>query len=144
LLLPLPRHPVLGAATLNVGRIEGGRAPNVIPDHARAELLFRTVSDTAPLRRAIEEVLEPGVVAAYPLEIPSVISTAPAGWETTVVSFGSDLPFLASWGEGYQLGPGTIRVAHTQEERIRKEDLLSGVALYVRLAQDLLARGSAS
>ncbi len=57
-----------------------------------------------------------------------------------MVSFASDLPFLASWGEGYQLGPGTIKVAHTAEEHIRKDDLLRGVELYVRLATDLLGR----
>ena len=32
-------------------------------------------------------------------------SSAPKGWQTTVVSFASDLPFLDAWGEGYQLGP---------------------------------------
>ena len=62
----------------------------------------------------------------------------PAGWPTTVVSYGSDLPFLGSWGECYQLGPGTIRVAHSDAEHIRKDDLLRGVDLYVRLATDLL------
>jgi acetylornithine deacetylase len=65
---------------------------------------------------------------------------APPGWETTVVSYASDLPFLAPWGERYQLGPGTIRVAHTSQEHIRKADLLRGVELYVRLALDLLGR----
>jgi acetylornithine deacetylase len=72
-----------------------------------------------------------------------VVSTAPKGWKTTVVSFASDLPFLASWGEGYQLGPGTIRVAHTAGERIGKAELQEGVALYEKLARDLLARGAA-
>ena len=56
------------------------------------------------------------------------------------MSYASDLPFLASWGEGYQRGPGTIKVAHTAQEHIRKADLLRGVELYVRLATDLLAR----
>lgn len=141
--IPLPSHPVLGDATLNIGRIEGGRAPNVIPDHARAQLLFRTVLPNDDLKRAIEAALAPRVTASYPLEIPGVLSTAPKGWQTTVVSFASDLPFLTSWGVGYQLGPGTIRVAHTKDERIGKADLLGGVALYEKLARDLLARGAA-
>jgi len=68
---------------------------------------------------------------------------APAGWETTVVSYASDLPFLSDWGECYQLGPGSIRVAHTSHEHIRKADLLRGVELYQRLATDLLASGAA-
>jgi acetylornithine deacetylase len=131
---------VLGDTTLNIGRIEGGRAPNVIPDHARAQLLYRTVTDNAPLKRALEAAVGGAVQVTFPLEIPSVISPAPKGWQTTVVSFASDLPFLAPWGEGYQLGPGSIRVAHTEHERIGKAELLAGVALYERLALDLLAR----
>jgi len=141
--IPLPSHPVLGDTTLNIGRIEGGRAPNVIPDHARAQLLFRTVLPHDSLKLALAGSLEPRVTVTYPLEIPSVISTAPKGWQTTVVSFASDLPFLTSWGEGYQLGPGTIRVAHTAEERISKADLEAGIMLYEKLARDLLARGVA-
>ncbi len=141
--LPLPSHPVLGDTTVNIGRIEGGRAPNVIPDHARAEVLFRTVQPNDELKRAIEASLEPRVSVSYPLEIPSVVSTAPAGWQTTVVSFASDLPFLASWGVRYQLGPGTIKVAHTAEERLSKTDLASGISLYEKLARDLLAQGAA-
>jgi acetylornithine deacetylase len=56
------------------------------------------------------------------------------------VSYASDLPFLAAWGEGYQLGPGSILVAHTADEHILKADLLRGVDLYVQLATDLLSR----
>ena len=54
--------------------------------------------------------------------------------------YASDLPFLSTWGEGFQLGPGSILVAHTSEEYILKADLLRGVDLYVRLATDLLSR----
>jgi acetylornithine deacetylase len=80
------------------------------------------------------------VRVTFGLELPYHKSDrVPAGWPTTVVSYGSDLPFLGSWGECYQLGPGTIRVAHSDAEHIRKDDLLRGVDLYVRLATDLLA-----
>ncbi|MBA3259316.1 MAG: M20/M25/M40 family metallo-hydrolase [Gemmatimonadales bacterium] len=139
--MPLPGDPLLGASTLNVGLIGGGVAPNVIPPHAAAQILIRTVEPTAPLKERIRGILTPNVSVAFPVELPfHKGGTAPAGWETTVVSFASDLPFLASWGEGYQLGPGTIKVAHTAEEHIRKDDLLRGVELYVRLATDLLGR----
>jgi acetylornithine deacetylase len=139
--LPLPRDPLLGDSTLNLGLISGGVAPNVVPPHAAAQLLVRTVEPTEPLKAAILERLAFGVSVAFPVELPfHKTGTAPAGWETTVVSYASDLPFLAPWGEGYQLGPGTIRVAHTPDEHILKADLLRGVELYVRLATDLLAR----
>lgn len=139
--LPLPSDPLLGESTCNIGLIGGGIAPNVIPPQASAQILFRIVEPTAPLKEQIRRLLAPGVSVAFPVELPfHKGGTAPAGWDTTVVSFASDLPFLASWGEGYQLGPGSIRVAHSDGEHIRKADLLQGVELYVRLATDLLAR----
>jgi acetylornithine deacetylase len=141
--LPLPHDPLLGGSTLNVGLIRGGVAPNVLAPEATAQILIRTVEPTAPLRAAIQALAQPGVEVAFPVELPlHKAGAVPAGWDTTVVSYASDLPFLGSWGEGYQLGPGTIRVAHTAQEHIRKADLLRGVELYVQLATDLLARES--
>jgi acetylornithine deacetylase len=139
--MPLPNDPLLGPSTLNLGLIGGGVAPNVIPPAASAQILIRTVEPTGPLKNSIRALLAPGVTADYRVELPFYKGgAAPAGWETTVVSYASDLPFLEPWGERYQLGPGTIRVAHTSQEHIRKADLLHGVDLYVRLASDLLAR----
>jgi acetylornithine deacetylase len=139
--LPLPRDPLLGASTLNVGLIRGGVAPNVLAPEASAQILIRTVEPTEPLKAAIHALVGPGVSVAFPVELPwHKGGAAPPGWDTTVVSYASDLPFLTNWGECYQLGPGTIRVAHTAQEHIRKADLLRGVDLYVRLATDLLGR----
>jgi len=139
--LPLPNDPLLGQSTLNLGLISGGVAPNVIPPHAAAQLLVRTVEPTDGLKAAIREQLSPAVSVAFPVELPfHKAGGAPPGWDTTVVSYASDLPFLAGWGEGYQLGPGSIKVAHTADEHILKADLYRGVDLYVRLATDLLSR----
>jgi acetylornithine deacetylase len=142
--LPLPDDPLLGAGSLNIGLLQGGVAPNVIPAHAGAQLLFRTVAPTAELRQAVLAAAAPGVTVTFGVELPyHKGGAAPPGWQTTVVSFASDLPFLSAWGDGYQLGPGSIRVAHTDTEHIRKSELLRGVELYVRLATDLLAREAA-
>jgi acetylornithine deacetylase len=138
--LTLPSDPLLGQSTLNVGLINGGVAPNVLAPEAAAQILIRTVEPTAGLKETIRGLAAPGVTIGFPVELPyHKAAGAPAGWETTVVSFASDLPFLGTWGERYQLGPGSIRVAHTADEHIRKADLLRGVDLYVRLAGDLLA-----
>jgi acetylornithine deacetylase len=93
------------------------------------------------MRELLARTAVDGVRVSFPTELPCFKSPAapPAGWETTVVSFASDLPFYETWGQRYQLGPGSIRVAHTTEERIAKADLTRGVALYVRLATELLA-----
>jgi len=137
--LPLATDPLLGPSTLNIGTIQAGVAPNVIPPNARAQVHFRTVGPTVELKEWVDAALGPGVVVTGSVEIPAYKSAAPDGWDTTFVAFASDLPFLGAWGRGYQLGPGSIRLAHTPEERIRKADLLRGVDLYVKLATDLLA-----
>jgi len=140
--MPLPEDPLLGKGTLNVGVVQGGVAPNVIPPSARAELLMRLVGPSDELRKQVAVLVPAEVRVSFPTELPYFKNTnpPPAGWETTVVSYASDLPFYEGWGERYQLGPGTIRVAHTSEERIAKAELLQGVELYVRLARELLAR----
>lgn len=139
--LPLAADPLLGQSTLNVGTLGGGVAPNVLAPSAQAQLLFRTVGPTEALKEAVAAALSPGVTAATAVELPAHKAPALPGWDTTVVSFASDLPLLSAWGTGYQMGPGSIRVAHTANERIDKAELLSGVDLYVKLARDLLRSG---
>ena len=48
--IPMPSDAMLGASTLNIGTIQGGRAPNVIPDHARAEVFIRLVDSGDSIR----------------------------------------------------------------------------------------------
>ena len=139
--IELPVHPLLGPSTLNVGRFEGGVAPNVVAPSARADLLFRTVEDTTALKAGILAAASTGVAVDFPLEIPCLTAPALPGWECTTVSFTSDLPLLSDWGEGYQLGPGSILLAHTDDERIAKAELLQGVDRYAELAGQLLAGG---
>jgi len=136
--LPLPADPLLGQSTMNIGMLSGGVAPNVLAPSAEAQILFRTVGSTAALKEAVAAALSPGVTVRAAVELPAHKAPALAGWDTTVVSFASDLPLLSAWGTGYQLGPGSIRVAHTAEERIEKTELLKGVELYVKLAGDLI------
>jgi len=137
---PLPSDPILGPCTMNIGVLSGGVAPNVIPPQASAQLLFRTIGPTDDLKRQLLACVSPGVSASFPVELPACRGRAPVGWETCVVSYASDLPFLSAWGEGYQLGPGTIRVAHTSGEHLGKAELLRAVELYVSLAEDLLGQ----
>jgi len=74
----------------------------------------------------------------YPFEVPPVMMNVAEGFETTVVAFTSDVPFLTQWGKAYMMGPGSILDAHTDHERISKKQLLEGIDLYVRLARTLL------
>ncbi len=139
--MKLPRLEGIGPCTLNIGLIEGGRAPNVIPDHAKAHLLYRLVGPTEELRRQIVETVgELGTVDFY-LEIPFVRLRAVDGWPTMVAAFTTDIPALTNWGEPLLVGPGSIHVAHTDGEYVERKQLLDAVELYYGLTKKLLAAG---
>ncbi len=136
--IKLPVDPLLGPSTLNIGIIEGGCAPNVIPDSARAEILVRVVGDVTELRKKIEQAAAPEATAEEILLIPAVHLGSLDGFETTVVAFTTDIPaFAGKWGEPYLIGPGSIHVAHTSEERIPKNELAQSVNLYKQLVERL-------
>lgn len=136
--IPLPVDPVLGPGTLNVSTIAGGVRPNVIPDSCQAELLFRTVADPAPLKSAVTRAAGDRVTADFAWEVAPIRLRRLPGFETTVVQFTTDLPHFGAWGEGFLLGPGSIRVAHTDHESVAKADLMAATDLYVRLATQLM------
>ena len=135
--MPLPVNEEVGAATLNIGTIEGGRAPNVIPDFARAQLQYRLVGSSEQLRREIEDAVRDLATAEFVLEIPFVKLIAVPGFDTMVAAFTTDIPNLSNWGKPLLLGPGSIHTAHTDREFIAKKELLHAVELYAELARKL-------
>src|ERR1700761_7527302 len=140
LALQLPVEPEIGAATLNVGLISGGRAPNVIADKAEAHLLIRLVSPAEETRAAIVRAVAGRADVEFSLELPFVRMREIDGLPTMVAKFTTDIPSLTNWGEPFLLGPGSIHVAHTPDERIRKRELIEAVDLYVKLANRLVAQ----
>jgi acetylornithine deacetylase len=135
----LPFNDEVGPATLNIGVIEGGRAPNVIADQARAQILIRLVGPSDELRRSIIDGVRDLVRVEFTLEIPYVKLRTFPGLPTMSASFTTDIPALSNWGEPVLLGPGSIHVAHTENEHIEKEQLLRAVDIYYRVGQELTA-----
>jgi acetylornithine deacetylase len=139
--VPLPSDPVLGETTINIGTLAGGRAPNVVADRARAEVMIRTVGETKELRKQLfAAIYEAGARVTLWREVPAVHLGALPGFATTIVKYTTDVPRLTRWGEPFLLGPGTIHVAHTPEERVSKEQLVEAVGLYRDLVLRLLRR----
>ena len=134
----LASDPELGPTTVNIGILEGGRAPNVIADHARAHLLYRLVGPAENLKREIVAAVGELAKADFVLEIPFVRLRALDGLPTMVAAFTTDIPALSNWGESLLLGPGSIHVAHTEGEYVEKKQLLDAVELYCTIAKRLL------
>jgi acetylornithine deacetylase/succinyl-diaminopimelate desuccinylase-like protein len=142
--IKLPAHPKAGPSTMNIGLIEGGRAPNVIPDYAVANLLVRLVGPTEALRQQIVAAVAGQAEADFILEIPFMeLSTVP-GIETMIAAFTTDIPALPNWGTPVLIGPGSIHVAHTDGEYIEKQQLLDAVDLYSRVGKLLLGNHATS
>jgi acetylornithine deacetylase len=143
-LIALPEDPLLGPSSLNIGTIAGGRAPNVVADHAQAEIMFRTVGDPAETRQSVLAAAAGRAEVREVLHTPAMRLSAFDGLPTTVVAFATDIPtFNGAWGQPFLIGPGSIHLAHTAEERIPKQQLSEAVDIYARMVRQLLATGGA-
>jgi acetylornithine deacetylase len=131
-------HPVFGSGSFNVGVLQGGQAANIVPPNATASIMIRTVQP----RELIEAKIRGIVANRATMEIVGtsdpLLLHAVDGFETTVVSFGSDAPHLSNTGKRLMIGPGSILDAHTAGEKIGKRELMDGVELYEKLVRRLL------
>ena len=133
----LPSSEDVGPSTLNIGVIEGGRAPNVIADYAEAQVMIRLVGPSEQIRMALEDAAADLAKVDFTLEIPFVRMRKIDGLNTMIASFTTDIPKLTNWGEPVLLGPGSIHVAHTPFEKIAKRELEEAIDLYTEVAQRL-------
>jgi len=134
----VPEHELMGRTHYTVGVLNGGVAPNVIPAAAEAEVMFRTVGDLPALRQSLRS-LERWVNVEEVLEVPPVTMPSVPGFETATFPYTTDIPFLSSWGTPLLFGPGSIHVAHTDNEHVTVPELRKAVDGYIALAKYLLA-----
>ncbi len=100
----LPEAEGIGSTTLNIGLIEGGRAPNVIADKARAQLLYRLIGPSDQLKREILQAVGDLAQVDFVLEIPFVRLRTLDGLPTMIAAFTTDIPALSNWGEPLLVG----------------------------------------
>ena len=132
-----PSDEKLGAVTMNIGVIKGGLAANVIPPDAEAELMFRIVTSAGSIKQIIEDIAGERARIEYTFACDAVFTEPLEGFQTTVVSFTTDIPLLTKWGKPLLFGPGSILDAHTAHEKISKQELLRAVDLYAKMVMQL-------
>jgi len=136
---------------LNVGRVQGGAAINVVPDRCTVELGLRALPGVDS-RRLAERVEQAARAAAAPF-IPDVevLADSPpllvseeapvlrrlcslmGQRETATVSFATDAGWLQRLGMDCVLfGPGSIDAAHRPNEHVPKADLATARAVLER------------
>jgi acetylornithine deacetylase len=134
---------VFGKTTFQVGLISGGTSVNVVPETAEAEVSFR-------LSRPPEQVLaRVASVVSGRAKIEVLSRSAPQRfyvlkeYKTAFLPFATDAPYLGNYGTPLLIGPGSIRDAHSDHERIAKRELRAAVKIYKHLARKLIGRESA-
>lgn len=157
------RHtcPGFSPSTGSVGLIEGGSAPNIVPNECAVTLDIRTVPGqdnqqtltdlesfvrrNVPTREGIEITFDPPGHDSPSFETPAdhpLVQTACAlrnQAEAEIVPYGCDASKLAGAGiPSIVFGPGDIAQAHTKDEFIPLTDLEAGTTAYLALAQKLL------
>ena len=131
--------PELGETTWNVGLLHSDNPQNILSPELTCRLYFRTtfVSDQAVQDWMQASQASPAItVSARGGDCPARYVTLP-GFESAPVAFGSDAPHLSNFGHKIICGPGTIRVAHRDDEHILVQDLETAVEQYVEMYHDL-------
>jgi acetylornithine deacetylase len=132
-----PGDSFFGDTTCNIGVLSGGTRPNVIPDHARAELQIRLATDIERIKPVVEEAVAGRAHVEYASAHDPVRLFSVAGFDECVVRFTTDVPYLSNWGKPLLIGPGSILDAHTEHEKLAKHELERAIDLYVALANKL-------
>jgi acetylornithine deacetylase len=137
--LDLPKDDVLGETTFNIGTLHGGTEANIVPAAAEAEIMFRLVSDVAPLRQRVKEWAKGRAELEFGSHIPAQHFHTIPGFEVAPVAYTTDIPLLGRWGTPLLFGPGSIHVAHTPDEFIAVDELRNAVDAYERIVKAVLA-----
>jgi acetylornithine deacetylase len=136
--LQFPSDDVLGETTINVGSISGGVADNVVAPAAEARLMIRLVTPVETIHPIIEQWVAGRATVEWSIMVPPVRLGVLPGFETSVAAFATDIPELGAWGTPYLFGPGSIHVAHRDDEFVELADLAAAADIYERLAGQLL------
>ena len=133
-----PTESLFGETTVNIGSLAGGVADNVVAPWAEARLMIRLVTPADDVRRIIERWADGRASLEWGPMVPPVRLGVVDGFETSVAAFATDIPALTNWGTPFLFGPGSIHVAHRDDEFIAVDELMASVDAYERIARAVL------
>ncbi|CAH6723960.1 hypothetical protein CLIB1444_24S00408 [[Candida] jaroonii] len=140
LALDLPHDDLLGPTTMNVGKVDIGVAANVVPASANASISIRISADLPKVVEMVKEKVDGVEHLTYEIEatIPPVyLDYKVEGFESIVLAYATDVPnFHKSLKKRYLYGPGSIHVAHGDNEFVERGDLVAAVSGYNKLIME--------
>lgn len=136
--LELPRDAELGDTTINIGMVSGGVADNVMAPEAEARLMARLVAPPEALADLLRQWVGNRAELEIGITVPLAHLATLPGFKTSVAAFATDIPKLTNWGTPYLFGPGSIHVAHRDDEHVAIAELRAAVDAYVSIAERAL------
>ena len=137
--LSLPSEALLGATTVNIGSLAGGVADNVVAPSAEARLMIRLVTPADDVKGVIERWADGRATLEWGPMVPPVKLGVVDGFDTSIAAFATDIPVLTHWGTPYLFGPGSIHVAHREDEFVAIDELRAAVDSYERIVRATLS-----
>jgi succinyl-diaminopimelate desuccinylase len=160
--LPDREHALVGRPTVNVALVSGGSAPNVVPDRCEVDIDRRIIPGEddpdeviAPFRRLVEDLkseypdsdIEPWIrdwAEAAETDGSSVI--AAVARDAVGIETGTPAPFVGFTGitdarfyindakiPTVILGPGSLSNAHTADEWVGVDEVVTAARTYARI-----------
>jgi acetylornithine deacetylase len=142
----LPASEKYGNSTLNVGRISGGVAANVVAETAEADLALRIANGSVKaISLMVRNQLSPLIARAeeaggelsveWTTEGYGVVDLDHdiEGFDEITVNYGTDVPNLEGDHKKYLYGPGSILVAHSDHEHLKVSELERAVEDYQKI-----------
>ena len=165
-----PKDEVLGDTTWNIGKLVSDNPQNILSDRLICRVYFRTTFESdemvcnimknmagpdAKLRFGRPKVQDGSdIVAKEVAQWQKSMSVKAFGGDTPTryevlegfpvkpVAFGSDAPQLKCFDRKILCGPGSILVAHRDEEHINMKDIETAISNYVRMYEELTKMSS--
>ena len=136
-----PDDPLLGPTTWNVGELQSPGPQNILSPELTCRLYFRTTFETDAavvewMRAQASDTLE---ITARGGDSPARYFTLP-GFESAPVSFGSDAPHLTGFSHKIICGPGSVTVAHRDDEFVLLDDIRKAEDIYIRIFESYWSR----